>query len=250
MEPWLTQPAANTQGWRHNVTTLNTVLWEQDRGCFQSWAWFRAEQTFVLRSHLQVQQFSMTETQCLGCKVVSKGFVIEETQRSLSPWKAHKSSSDRKWVWVWAAGMQRGKELWSSVSQGQTWEPVPTRCPGSVCPRQGAPCGSNWAAALAEHSIEGTRDCLMLKLITASGTCTMAAGCATNSRISNKRSPSLRVRGGGSNQDRLWGSNEVTELQTGSNCTNHANYCPGSSPSSFGSHPEALGLAVPEKSPA
>lgn len=110
--------------------------------------------------------------------------------------------------------------------------------------------GSMWAAALAEHSIEGTRDCLMLKLITASGTCTMAAGCATNSRISNKRSPSLRVRGGGSNQDRLWGSNEVTELQTGSNCTNHANYCPGSSPSSFGSHPEALGLAVPEKSPA
>ena len=156
---------ADVTAWYHCNTVLweqDTVLWEQDGGCLQSLAWFGDEQIFVLRAHLQVQEFSKTESQPLGYEMDSKDFVATETQRSLSPWKTHNSFSDRNWLWAWAVGMQRRMELWSSVSQRQTWEPVPTCCPGPACPGEVAPCGSSWAVALAEHSVQGARDCPVL----------------------------------------------------------------------------------------
>lgn len=43
-----------------------------DRGQWQSLAWFEAEETIVLRVHLQVQQFSKTKLYPLDCKMDSK----------------------------------------------------------------------------------------------------------------------------------------------------------------------------------
>ena len=115
--------------------------------------------------------------------------------------------------------MQRRRELWASVNLS----------PHAVLAQaaQGqwllmAPLGSGLSWAWWEGP--GTILSWAQRTI-ASGTCTRAPGCATDSRISSKRSPKLRVRASGSNQDRLWGSDKVMELHTGSNCSNHTSCC-------------------------
>lgn len=89
---------------------------------------------------------------------------------------------------------------------------------GRLGPGEVAPCGSSWAAALAEHSTVEGRDCPVL---CSKDNCQwyLHQGCQLCYKFQDPRqeeSQPQEHRRGGSKQDRLWGPNGVMELQTGS----------------------------------